>query len=208
MAQRDVLMQAINTLNTAKGPAKIYYATAGATMPGTIQGVCNPTSGAPTAPWVSFGLTRGGINVTKNLNITDRSDVDQISGVYDQDIQDIGYALTTQLAEILDRTQMGMAADMGVPTIVATAAPTQYMVPLDDGDLKTAEWRWAVVFPKATAGKVMGFVFRRGALSGGDKVFRFDKSDPISPALEVRFMPEISTAISADQAYGLFFDIP
>jgi len=209
MAQRDVLLQAINLLNTLRGPAKIYFATSAAPMPSNIYQAINATTGAPVSPWIAFGLTRGGINVSKNEEVTVRDDVDQIYGAYDQDTQGIDYMLSTQLAEILDRTQAGMAMDMGVPTVVVATAglPTQVMVPMDSGSSKPPEWRWLVVYPKPTVGKLIAFAFRRGAVAGGEKVMRFDKSDPASPPLEIRMFPEISTAITADDAVARRYDI-
>ena len=50
-------------------------------------------------------------------------------------------------------------------------------------------------------------MFRRGAVSGGEKTMRFDKSDPASPGLEIRFFPEIATTIPSDEKYGFLFEI-
>jgi hypothetical protein len=36
---------------------------------------------------------------------------------------------------------------------------------------------------------------------------RFDKSDPVSPALDLRFFPEIATTIAAEDQYGRIFEI-
>jgi hypothetical protein len=77
---------------------------------------------------------------------------------------------------------------------------------LDDGDNKTQERRWAVVYPKATNGKVFAFVFRRAAVSGGEKTFRFDKTDSVSPAFELVALPEIATTIQPEFAFGAMFD--
>jgi hypothetical protein len=181
-------------------------------MPTLIENVINPTTGAPAASWVPFGLTRGGINVVKNLDIAVRDDVDQIIGAYDQDITDRSYQLVTQLAEVLyDQTrQLAVAMEMGqiATTVVATAGqPTQVMRLLDDNDNKTEERRWAVVFPKSANGKLLAFVFRRGAVAGGEKTMRFDKNDPASPALDLRFFPEIATTIQAEDQYGRIFEI-
>jgi hypothetical protein len=206
MAQRDVLENSINLLNTVRGPAKVLYATANAAMPTSMENMINATSGAPIAPWVAFGLTRGGINVTKNLETTVRDDVDQIIGAFDQDITGRGYTVSTQLAEFLDRTQMREVFDFGSATIVSGAGlPTQVMLPLDDGDNVMTERRWAVVFPRATTGKLISFVFRRGQIQGGEKVIRFDKTDPVSPPLEILMFPEISTAIPSADAYGRMY---
>jgi hypothetical protein len=180
-------------------------------MPTIIDNVINPTTGAPAASWVPFGLTRGGINIVKNLDIAVRDDVDQIFGAYDQDITDKSYQIVTQLAEIAnDQTrQAAIALEMGPnATVVASAAgATQVMRFLDDNDNKTEERRWAIIFPKSTNGKVIGFVFRRGAIAGGEKTLRFDKSDPVSPALDLRFFPEIATTIAAEDQYGRIFEI-
>jgi hypothetical protein len=209
VAQRDVLENSINLLNTLRGPAKIFYATSNAAMPSMIAQAVNPTTGAPATPWVAFGLTRGGINVNKTLDVTIRDDVDQIIGAYDQDITDRYYTVTTQLAEVLSRPQVTAALDLGVETIVVATSglPTQVMQPLDDGDNVFTERRWMVVYPKATAGKLYAFVFRRGQVSGGERVFRFDKTDPVSPALELRMFPEIATTIPAADAYGRLYQM-
>lgn len=212
MSQRNILENSIGLLKTLRGPAKILYAGAAVAMPTVIDQVINVTTGAPGASWVPFGLTRGGINVSKNLDITLRDDVDQILGAFDQDITERHYTLTTQLAEILQdqMAQVAIAAefDPNATTVYATTSqPTQTMRYLDDADNKTTERRWAVVYPKATNGKVFAFVFRRGAVSGGEKVFRFDKSDPTSPGLELRIFPEIATTIQSEDAYGRAFEI-
>lgn len=207
MAQRDVLENSINLLNTLRGPAKILYATSNAAMPSNLEQMINATTGAPVAPWVAFGLTRGGVNWTKNIETQVRDDVDQIIGAYDQDITNRTYTVSSQIAEVLDRTQLKEAFDMGTATVVVatTSLPTQVMVPLDDGDNTFTERRWAVVYPKATTGKLVAFVMRRGQLSGGEKTLRFDKSDPASPPLEILMFPEISTTISSADAYGRMY---
>lgn len=212
MSQRQILENSIGILKTLRGPAKILYAGAAVDMPTVINNVINPTTGAPGASWVPFGLTRGGINVNKNLDIAVRDDVDQIIGAYDQDITDRSYTISSQLAELLQDSmnQVAIAAELGpnATTVHATTSqPTQVMRFLDDGDNKTTERRWAVVFPKATNGKVLAFVFRRGAIAGGEKVFRFDKNDPASPGLEIRMFPEIATTIESEDAYGRIFEI-
>jgi hypothetical protein len=211
VSQRQILENSIGILKTLRGPAKILYAGPLVGMPTIIENVINPTTGAPGASWIPLGLTRGGINVSKNLDITVRDDVDQIIGSYDQDITDRNYVLSTQLAEILQDTtaQAALTAAFGSATTVAatTSQPTQVMRLLDDGANKTPEYRWAAVFPKATNGKVFAFVFRRGAVAGGEKVFRFDKNDPASPPLEIRMFPEIATTIASEDAYGRLFEI-
>jgi hypothetical protein len=209
MAQLDVLRNSTQLLNTLKGPAKVLYATINASMPGNILQVVDPTLGVPATPWRAFGLTRGGINWSVNIQTAQRDDIDQILGTYDQDVTDFEYTVSTQLAEVLDRTQLGMAFKMGVPTyVLATASqPTQVMVPLADGSSKFLPWRIAVVYPYPTPGKVMGFVFRNAQLSGGEKPIRFDRADSASPPLEIRGYPELSTTITADDAYGRLFMI-
>lgn len=206
MSQRQILENSINLLNTLRGPAKILYAAATQGYPTLIENVINPTTGAPASGWTSLGLTRGGINVNKNLDITVRDDVDQIIGAYDQDITDRSYTISTQLAEVLDMEQLRVALDLGSDTTVATG-PTQVVTDLDDGNNKTSERRLAVVFPKSDDGKVLAFVFRRAAVSGGDRTLRFDKNDPVSPALEIRAFPEIATTIPANESYGKIFNI-
>ena len=207
MAQRNILENSIQLLNTLRGPAKILYAPGTLPMPVRVEQVIDPTGGAAATGWSTFGLTRGGINVGKNLDIQVRDDVDQILGAYDQDITDRAYTVVSQIAEVLDHAQLGIAFDMGTPTIVSTTGATQVMIPLDDGNNKTEERRIAVIFPKSTNGKVIGFVFRRAAISGGEKVFRFDKNDSASPPLEFRAFPEIATSIPTEDAYGRLYDI-
>lgn len=207
MAQRDILENSINLLNTVRGPAKILYAGSGLPMPTRIEQIIDPTSGAPAASWTALGLTRGGVNVTKNLDIAIRDDVDQILGAYDQDVTDRGYQVTTQLAEIFGMDQAAIAAALdSSATLLVGSGATQIMRTLDDGANKTPEYRVAVVYPKAATGKLMAFVFRRAAVSGGDKTFRFDKNDPVSPALEFRAFPEIATTIPAKDAYGRVYE--
>jgi len=205
VTQRQILENSLDLLKTLRGPAKLLY-TDVAGFPTLIENVINPSTGAPGASWVSFGLTRGGINVNKNLDVAVRDDVDQILGAYDQDITDRSYVVSTQLAEVMnDTNQLAIALDMGAASVVGTLA-TQTFRPLDDGDNKTQERKWAVVFPKNTNGKVLAFVFRRAAISGGEKTFRFDKSDPASPPFELRAFPEIATTIAPEVAYGALFD--
>jgi len=206
VSQRQILENSIDLLKTLRGPAKLLWAAPSIGFPTLIENVINPSTGAAGVSWVSFGLTRGGVNVTKNLEVTVRDDVDQILGVYDQDITGRGYSITTQLAEVMnDTAQLALAMDMAAASIIGTAA-TSIMRGLDDGDNKTEERRWAIVYPKATNGKVFAFVFRRAAVSGGEKTFRFDKSDPASPAFELTAMPEIATTINPEFAFGAMFD--
>lgn len=206
MTQRQILENSIDLLKTLRGPAKLLYSDGA--FPTLIENVINPSTGAPGASWVPFGLTRGGINVTKNLDQAVRDDVDQILGAYDQDITDRSYTISTQLAEVLlndANTQLAIAMDMGPATVIGTVA-TQVIRGLDDTDNKTQERKWAAVYPKAANGKVLAFVFRRAAVAGGEKVFRFDKSDPASPAFELRAFPEIATTIPPELAYGALFE--
>lgn len=207
MTQRQILENSIDLLKTLRGPAKILY-TDVAGFPTLIENVINPSTGAPGASWIAFGLTRGGINVTKNLEIAVRDDVDQILGAFDQDITDRSYVISTQLAEVLSNyssNQMAIALDLGAATLAGTVA-SQVIRGLDDSDNKTAERKWAAIFPKATNGKVLAFVFRRAAIAGGEKTFRFDKNDPASPAFELRAFPEIATTIDPQFAYGALFE--
>jgi len=206
VTQRQILENSIDLLKTLRGPAKLLWASPSIGFPTLIENVINPSTGAPGASWIAFGLTRGGVNVVKNLDVTARDDVDQILGVYDQDVTGRGYQITTQLAEVMnDTTQLALAMDMAAASVIGTQA-TQTMRGLDDGDNKTEERRWAVVYPKATNGKVFAFVFRRAAVAGGEKTFRFDKSDPSSPAFELTALPEIATTINPEFAYGAMFD--
>lgn len=206
MTQRQILENGIDLLRTLRGPAKLLYADSAVGFPTLIENVINPSTGAPAASWTTFGLTRGGINVNKNLEIAVRDDVDQILGAYDQDITDRSYVISTQLAEVMnDTSQLAIALDMGAASVVGTVA-TQTFRGLDDSDNKTTERLWAAVFPKATNGKVLAFVFRRAAIAGGEKVFRFDKNDPSSPPFELRAFPQIATTIAPEVAYGALFD--
>lgn len=212
MTQRQVLENSIDLLKTLRGPAKILYAGIDVGMPTLITNVISPTTGAPAASWIPFGLTRGGINVSKNLEIAVRDDVDQIIGAYGQDITDRSYVLSTQLAEVLQDqfNQAAIAMELGAAATVVlatTASPTQVMRFLDDGDNVTTARRWAVVYPKGTNGKVVMIAFRRGEVAGGEKVFRFDKNDPASPALELRMFPQLATTIESEDAYGRIFEI-
>jgi len=209
VTQRNVLENSIDLLKTLRGPAKILYAAGDLPFPTLIENVINPSTGAPGASWTPFGLTRGGINVSKVLDIAVRDDVDQILGAYDQDITGRAWTITAQLAEVMNNTdQLAVAMDMFPSASLVGTLATQYVRPLEDSDNKTAEKRWAVVFPKATNGKVLAFVFRRGAVSGGEKTFRFDKNDPASPPFEMRAFPEIATTIAPENAFGLLFDHP
>ena len=207
MTQRQILENSIDLLKTLRGPAKLLWAAYPSVgFPTLIENVINPSTGAPGASWISFGLTRGGVNVVKNLEVTVRDDVDQILGAYDQDVTGRGYQITTQLAEVMnDSAQLALSMDMAAPSTIGTLA-TQVMRGLDDGDNKTEERRWAVVYPKAQNGKVFAFVFRRAAVAGGEKTFRFDKTDPASPPFELTALPEIATTINPEFAFGAMFD--
>lgn len=212
MSQRQILENSIDLAKTLRGPGKILYAGSGVPMPSNILQLLDPTSGAPAASWTYFGLTRGGINMVKNLDVTVRDDLDQIVGAYDQDVTGRSYQIVTQIAEVAQDQfrQQAIALEMGqtATTVMATTAqPTQVMRFLDDNDNKTEERRWAVVYPKAANGKVIAYVFRRGAVSGGEKTIRLDQNDPASPALDLRFFPEIATTIAAEDQYGRVFEI-
>lgn len=207
MAQRDILQNSTLISNMQRGPAKVFYAPASLPFPTRIEQVVDPTGGAPATGWSALGITRGGINVQKTLDTQVYDDADQITGAYGQGITNRNYRVSTQLAEVLDRTQLGVAVESGTATQVSTTAATQVMLPLDSGANVMTPRRVAVVYPKGTTGKVWGFVFRNVERAGGDAVFRFDKSDPISPALEFTAFPEIATTIPSEQQYGSLFDI-
>lgn len=207
MAQRNILENSIQTLNLLRGPAKILYAPGTLPMPVRIEQVIDPTGGGAASGWNTFGLTRGGINVNKQLEITNRDDVDQILGAYDSDVTARGYTVTSQMAEVLDRAQLGIAFDTGTPTQVSTNGATQVMIPLDNGSNKPVNRRIAVVYPKGETGKVLAFVFRAGQIAGGEKTFRFDKNDPASPPLEFSAFPELATTIDPEDAYGRLYEI-
>lgn len=207
MSQRNVLENSINLLNTQRGPAKILYAPASLPMPTRVEQVIDPTGGAPASGWAALGLTRGGINVTKRITKQVYSDVDQILGAYGQTVTDREYLISTQLAEVLDRTQSAIALEQGTATQVSTTGPTQVMTELDSGSNSGVPRRIAVVFPKGTEGKVFMFVFRNVEIAGGDKVWAFDKANPVSPALELVAFPEIATTIPSEDAWGRAFDI-
>jgi hypothetical protein len=209
MSQRQILENSIQLFKTLRGPAKILYANGTLGFPTTILQVIDPTGGAPASGWTPFGLTRGGVNVSKTIDAQVRDDLDQIMGAYDQDITDRSYAITTQLAEVLDPAlQLGMALDMyPTATYHASGGATYSRRPLDDSNNKFADLRLAVVYPKGEDGKVLAFVFRRAQLQGGEKALRFDKSDPMSPPLEFRAFPELATTINPEDAYGAMFEI-
>lgn len=211
MSQRQILENSINLSKTLRGPAKILYAGMQGSFgfPTTINQVIDPTTGAPASGWSPFGLTRGGVNISKTIDAQVRDDLDQIMGAYDQDITDRSYTITTQLAEVTDPgTQLAIALDM-YSTITASWASgaQQTKRPLDDSNNKFQDLRLAVVYPKAEEGKVLAFVFRRAQLQGGEKALRFDKSDPMSPPLEFRAFPELATTINPEDSFGAMFEI-
>lgn len=76
MTQRNILENSIDLLKTLRGPAKLLWADSSIGFPTLIENVINPSTGAPGASWIPFGLTRGGINVNKTLDIAVRADVD------------------------------------------------------------------------------------------------------------------------------------
>lgn len=207
MSQRNLLENSISLLNTLRGPAKILYAPASLPMPTRVEQVIDPTGGAAATGWSALGLTRGGINVTKRITKQVYSDVDQIIGAYGQTTTDREYLISTQLAEVLDRTQSSIAMEQGSATQVSTTGPTQVMTALDSGSNTAVPRRIAVVFPKGTEGKVYMFVFRNVEVGGGDKVWSFDKANPVSPALELVAFPEIATTIPSEEAWGRGYDI-
>lgn len=207
MSQRNVLENSIQLLNAMRGPAKLLYAPASLPMPTRVEQVIDPTGGAPATGWSALGLTRGGINVVKRIDKQVYDDVDQIIGAYGQTTTNRGYNITTQLAEVLDRTQAAIALEMGTATQVSTTGPTQVMSELDSGSNSGVPRRIAVVFPKGTEGKVFMFVFRNVEVAGGDKTWRFDKSDAVSPGLDLVAFPEIATTIPSEDAWGRAFDI-
>lgn len=206
MTQRNILENSINRLNTLRGPAKILYGAYTLPMPLNAEQVINATTGAAATGWTALGLTRGGINVVKNEETTERDDVDQILGVYAQDITARSWRVTTQLAEVLDRSQRYITFEMGTPTIVSTSGATQIMTPLDDGDNIMTPRRLAVVYPKATNGRILMYVFRWAERTGGEKTIRFAKDDPASPPLEWIMMPEQATVLDAGEFYGYEFE--
>lgn len=207
MSQRNILENSINLLNTLRGPAKILYAPATLAMPLLISQVIDPTGGAAATGWTSLGITRGGINVTKHFDTSVHSDVDQLIGAYGQDVTGRSYTISTQLGEILDRAQFALAFETDTPTQVSTTGPTQMMTGLDSGSNVPAIRRMAVVYPKATEGKVYAFVFRNVQIAGGDKVITFDKANAASPALDFLAFPEIATSIPSADAWGRAYDI-
>lgn len=207
MTQRQILENSIDLTKTLRGPAKVLWAGMSIGFPTLIENVINPSTGAPGTSWVTFGLTRGGVNVSKTLDQTVRDDVDQILGAYDQDITGRSYTITTQMAEVhINTDQLAVGLDLYPSGAVVGTQATQTIRALDDSDNKAEERRWAVIYPKATNGKVFAFVFRRGAVAGGEKAFRFDKNDPASPPLEIRLFPEIATTINPEDSFGKLFD--
>jgi hypothetical protein len=210
MAQRNILENNLNLLNQMRGPAKILLSVVPAPslpMPVNIGQVLDVTGGAPASGWFSYGITRGGINVTKRIDKQVYDDIDQLVGEWGQRTTNRGYRITTQVGEVLSPTQMAQVMETGTPTFVSTQAPTQVMIPLDAGSYQAVARRAAVVFPKDTDGKVFAFVFRSVEPAGGDRTWRFDKSDPVSPGLELVAFPEIATSIPTEDAYGRSFDI-
>lgn len=210
MAQRNILENSLGLLNQMRGPAKIMMSTVPAAslpMPNAVIQVIDPTGGAPASGWFAFGITRGGINVTKRIDKQVYDDIDQLIGEWGQRTTNRGYRITTQIGEVLEGRQKGIIMESGTATQVSTAGPTQVMTPLDSGSNQSVARRVAVVFPKDTEGKVYMFVFRNVEPAGGDRTWRFDKSDPVSPGLEMVAFPEIATTIPSEDAYGRDFDI-
>lgn len=208
MSQRNILENSLNLLNQMRGPAKILLSTipaASLPMPLNIEQVINATSGAPASGWFSLGSTRGGINLTKRIDKQIFDDIDQIAGEIGQRTTNRGYRITTQMAEVKSPTQSGIFMESGTPTQVSTGGATQMMTPLDSGSNQAVARRAAVIFPDDTEGKLFMFVFRSVEPAGGDRTWRFDKSDPVSPGLELVAFPEIATSIPSEDAYGRSF---
>jgi hypothetical protein len=207
MSQRQLLENSINLTHAGRGPAKLLYAPGTLPMPTRIEQIIDPTGGAAATGWTALGFTRSGINVVKRLEGQPLADADQIIGTYDTILTGRSYQITTQLAEVFDRAQLAVALETGTVTQVSTTGPTQVLMPLDSGSNSPVERRIAVVFPKATDGRAWAFVFRRAEITSGDKTLRFDRSDPVSPALEFLALPEIATSIPSDQAWGYALDV-
>ncbi len=206
MGQRDILENSAERLNMLRGPAKILYAPFTLAMPVRVEQVIDPTGGAPATGWSAFGLTRGGINVTKRIDRQVLDDVDQIIGQYGQQTTNKAWTISTQLAEVLDRAQRSYVMETGLATVVSTTGATQIMTPLDSSTYDALPRRIAVVYPKKDAGKVYAFVFRNVEPSGGDRTWRFDRSDAVSPALDLVSFPELATAIPVEQRWGVEFE--
>jgi hypothetical protein len=210
MSQRQILENSINLAKVLRGPAKLLWAGATVGFPTIIQNIIDPTTGAPATGWNPIGVTRGGINVVKNLDIAVRDDLDQILGAYDQDVTGRSYTVTTQLGEVADPAQLAVAWETGGATVAQSATvggATQVRTSMDSGSNKPVERRLAVVYPRQTDGKLWAFAFRKASLTGGDKTLRFDKNDPVSPPLEFRAFPDIATTIPAEDAYGAIYNI-
>lgn len=206
MSQDDVLINGLNLPMQMAGPAKLLYAPGTLPMPVRVEQVIDPTTGAPASGWTAFGITRGGINVGIRSDKQVYDDIDQIIGEWGQRTTNRGVRITTQLGEVLDPVQTQVALEMGAATQVSTTGPTQIMQPLHD-DAEPPARRFAVVKPHKTPGRVHVTVLRKVEPAGADKTWRYDKSDKVSPAIELIAFPEISTTIPAGQKYGYRFDI-
>jgi hypothetical protein len=207
MTQRQILENSINLMNQLQGPAKILTAPGTLPMPILLAQVIDPTGGGAATGWTSLGLTAGGVNVTKTITKQVNNDVDQIIGSYGQQTTDRAYNISTQLAEVLDRTQTQWALEEAAASQVSTAGATQMLIPLDSGSNSGERRRVAVVYPKGDAGKALAFIFRQVEVAGGDKTWRFDKTDKARPALDLVAFPEIATTIDQNQEYGYRLDI-
>jgi hypothetical protein len=206
MAQREVLEHALDLFDQVQGPAKIFYAPATLPMPQNISQVFSATTGAPATGWTALGATRGGINVTEREDVQVDSDIDQIVGEYAQRITNRGITISTQLAQVLDTVQANLVFNEGTPTVVgATGGITQTMVPLDAGANVYPRRRMAVAWPAGEAGRALVIVLRQVEPAGGDKTWRFDRTDKVSPQAEFRAFPELATDIPSEVAYGVRF---
>jgi hypothetical protein len=210
MAQREILENGLDLLQQMRGPGKVLVSTVPAAslpMPVRAEQVIDPTGGAPASGWMTVGATRGGVNVTKRIDKQVYDDIDQIPGEIGQRTTNRGYRISTQIAQVFNRTVLGILLESGTATQVSTTGATQVMIPGDSGSNQAVARRAAVVFPKDEAGKVFMFVFRNMEPAGGDRTIRMDKSDPASPGLELVGFPEIATTIPSEDAYMRIFEI-
>lgn len=207
MGQRDILEEALGLDNQLAGPAKLLYSDFTLPMPIVAEEVIDPTSGGAASGWTPFGITRGGINFTKSITKQVMDDIDQIIGEYDQRTTTKGYTVSTQIGEVLDEAQVGVPMEEGTPTVVSTDGPTQVMIPLDSANNEAPARHIAIVYPKPETGKVTVLVLRNAKPASGDRTWRFDKTDKVSPAFEFRAFPVIASDIPVEQRWGVRFDI-
>jgi hypothetical protein len=210
MGQEDVLMNSLDLPAQMAGPAKLLYAPGTLPMPVRAEEVIDPTTGAPASGWTAFGITRGGINVGVRSDKQVFDDIDQIIGEWGQRTTNRGVRITTQLGEVLNTTQTQVALEMGSPTVVVAttvnAGGTQVLQPLH-ADSEPPRRRFAIVKPHKTPGRVFVRVLRQVEPAGADKTWRFDKSDKVSPPIELIAFPEIATTIPAGMKYGYDIDM-